>query len=100
MEGQEVLLLGEDYRYCDPCKDGSDYRRDHRKHHDPCDEIESCKSAIHAIHVVTEMTIGTGEAGYRSCSLSSYSAEALAGSEAAETIVSTAMTAEEVGYLF
>jgi hypothetical protein len=38
-----VLLLGDDYRYCDPCKDGSDFRRDHRKHHDPCDEIESCK---------------------------------------------------------
>jgi hypothetical protein len=42
-EGQEVLLLGDDYRYCDPCKDGSDFRRDHRRHHDPSDEIDSCK---------------------------------------------------------
>ncbi len=35
--------MGEDYRYCDPCREGTDYRRDHKRHQDPCEEMENCK---------------------------------------------------------
>lgn len=39
----EVLWLGEEYKYHDPCREGYDQRKDQHRHHEETHECHSCE---------------------------------------------------------